>query len=355
MQSEKKIYLQTQPKLYDFGGNLSKTWYILYRDANGKRIKTQKGINKHQTVKDRRKAAKELINEIVGLKKIVLQNRLRTKVFKYIELRKNSWKKKTYQAYKSKAGIFFDWLGDRPVNRETILGFFREYLMQRTGTTYNTYKFALSALFKHALDLDMKYILEDLEHRKSHTQTPVYFSKKQIELLHTEIKKQNRDLWLFVQFIYYGFMRPSAEVRFLRVGDVMLDENRILLHGDTSKTHKTRYIQIPTAFKPILEEELEHRDFREFIFHSKDPYKPVGVNTFRERHIKILKKNRFDTSRYKLYGWKNTGMVQALKAGFSLKWIQQQAGHHSLEQTDIYFKSMGIFTMDADLSKFPSF
>lgn len=56
-----------------------------------------------------------------------------------------------------------------------------------------------------------------------------------------------------------------------------------------------------------------------------------------------------------LYGWKNTGMVEAIKAGFSLKWVQLQAGHHSLEQTNQYLNKIGFVHLDEDLGKFPSF
>ena len=163
--------------MYDYDGDVSKHWFILYKDANGKRHKIQKGINVYKTARERKLVAQRFIKDLLAQKKAVTQNRQRKKVFDYIELRKSSWAKKTYQAYKCKAGIFFDWLGDRPVNKATIQGFFREYLMKRTGITYNTYKFSLSALFKYALDLDMKFILDDIEKRKSNTQTPAYFSQ----------------------------------------------------------------------------------------------------------------------------------------------------------------------------------
>lgn len=317
MLSEKKFY--AQPKLYDYSGDLTKYWFVQYRNEQGKQVKLTKGINKHPTARARRKAAQIIIDEIREIQKARSYHRGRKKVFDYLELRKSSWAKKTYTGHKSKMHIFFEWLGTRPVDHHTIHLFFREYLMQRTGTTYNTYKIAMKPILREALDLDTDYIFKDLEKRKSNTQTPVYFSTNQIKFLSDKMKAQNGDLWLFVQFIYYCFMRPSAEVRFLKVGDVMLEDDRIVVHGGIAKNNKTRYCQIPQAFKLILEQELKNRDFREYIFYSTNTYKPVGVNTFRERHIKILRKNGFDTSRYKLYSWKNTGMVQAIKAGYPLK------------------------------------
>lgn len=352
MLSEKKFL--SAPKLYDYNGDLTKKWFVGYRDSQGKQRKIQKGINGQPTAKDRRLFAKEIIENLINKEKARLYHKPRKKVLDYVELRRPSWTDKTYRGYLSKCTVFFEWLENRPVNKDTIKLFFREYLMQRKGKTYNNYKVQLSLLFREALNLDTEYIFKDIEKRKDNCQTPVYFSTNQIEFLSKQLKKTDNSLWLFTQFIYYCFMRPGTEVRLLKVGDVMLDEKKIIVHGDVAKNNKTRYVQIPLAFQKVLEVELKDRDFREYIFHSGNPYKPLGNNTTRKRHMSVLKKNGFDTRRYKLYGWKNTGMVQAIKAGYPLKWIQLQAGHHSLEQTDNYLRNMGISTVEADLSKFPS-
>ena len=45
---------------------------------------------------------------------------------------------------------------------------------------------------------------------------------------------------------------------------------------------------------------------------------------------------------YTLYSWKHSGVVAAYNAGIDIKTIQNQCRHHSLEQTDIYLKSLGL-------------
>jgi integrase len=43
-----------------------------------------------------------------------------------------------------------------------------------------------------------------------------------------------------------------------------------------------------------------------------------------------------------LYSWKHTGVVQAYKNGVDIKAIQLQCRHYSIEQTDVYLKSLGF-------------
>ena len=43
---------------------------------------------------------------------------------------------------------------------------------------------------------------------------------------------------------------------------------------------------------------------------------------------------------YKLYSFKHTGNVMAVKAGIGLKELQMQNGHHSLDQLNAYLRQM---------------
>lgn len=52
-----------------------------------------------------------------------------------------------------------------------------------------------------------------------------------------------------------------------------------------------------------------------------------------ERFRKLIKSLKLGTD-YTLYSWKHSGV--------DIKSIQNQCRHHSLEQTDIYLKSLGL-------------
>ena len=60
-----------------------------------------------------------------------------------------------------------------------------------------------------------------------------------------------------------------------------------------------------------------------------------------ERFRKLIKELNLGSD-YTLYSWKHSGVVAAYNAGIDIKTIQNQCRHHSLEQTDIYLKSLGL-------------
>ena len=55
---------------------------------------------------------------------------------------------------------------------------------------------------------------------------------------------------------------------------------------------------------------------------------------------------------YTLYSWKHSGVVSAYNAGVDIKTIQRQCRHSSLEQTDVYLKSLGLGVSQA-MNKIP--
>ncbi|MCP4437790.1 MAG: hypothetical protein GY810_02515, partial [Aureispira sp.] len=225
MLSEKKF--SSAPKLYDQNGDLNQYWYITYRDSKGRKIKVSKGINNHPTAHGRRKAAKAIIQEIYNKEKARFYHKPRKKANDYLEIRKPSWAKKTYETNKSKVSIFFDWLGFRDVTKNTVEAFFEEYLMQRKAKTYNSYQVVLKQVFRAGLKLDVDYLFSDVEKRKNKGNTAVYFTANQVKLLSVHMKTHDRELWLAVQFVYYCYIRPREELRYLRVSDVQLEENQI--------------------------------------------------------------------------------------------------------------------------------
>jgi len=159
-------------------------------------------------------------------------------------------------------------------------------------------------------------------------------------MLLSRIDEVNASLALFVRFMYYCFIRPK-ELRCLKVGDVLLEEGEIRVPSSASKNSKTQFIVIPDHFLPDLEF-LYERPPGSYIFPSpRDPSKPLSKNVMYERHKIILNELNFGDG-YTLYSWKHTGAVAAAKAGISVKELQLQLRHHSLDETDKYLRQMGV-------------
>ncbi len=96
------------------------------------------------------------------------------------------------------------------------------------------------------------------------------------------------------------------------------------------------------------------RNPNEYVFRGSKHMKPMEENTMEHRHRTLLQELNFDTDRYKVYSWKHTGAVMAVKAGVHVKQLQIQLRHHSLDQVDEYLRQLGVSDLGDLRANFPS-
>lgn len=118
------------------------------------------------------------------------------------------------------------------------------YSIGRKQNTVSGYYLILRNVIGNALGKD---IFEGLYVKKGGGVTARYFSKGQIKFLSKTLSKEDPELWLAVQFIFYCFIRPN-ELRQLKVSNVIVEDARICIPAHISKNKKTQYIIIPEAF-----------------------------------------------------------------------------------------------------------
>lgn len=318
-----------------------KNWFVYYL-KDGKRKRVYGKINQETTYAGRMKVAKVLLAKVTAEFEQGLHRTLKEKVEELLEEKKLFLRRKSYTTICSKIKIFLAWLGTQPLTPETAKAFFHHLLKTRHSTTYNAYRQTLTQIFK---ELGYEHCFEEIKTR-SGSRTPArYFQPHHIKRLKARIEEADPELWLFIQFLFYCFIRPG-ELRLLRAGDILLDEARILVRAEISKNKRAQYVAIPDAFLPSLKQ-LQRLTPSELIFRDdKDASKPLAINRMANRHRKILKELGFGVE-YKLYSWKHTGSVMVVKAGGNLKELQVQLRHHSLDQVDEYLRQMGV----QDLSK----
>ena len=329
-------------KIFDAGGDLTKRWYVYFK-RNGKRVVKYGNINKHKTIHERRKACNELIKQLTNTTPPTPEAIWRA-VDAYLISRASFLRPKTLQNLQSKIRVLRCWLGHRSLTPPTLTDFFA-HLLTRVGLiTYNDYVEKLSKIFK-AIGIE----LPPLEKARKAVSIPAqYFSRVEMDFLLPHLQK-HKDLYLFVSCIYYCFIRPT-ELRKLRIGDILLEENKIRVRPDVSKNQKLQYVQIPLPFRAQLAGALAGRNPSEYLFGNN---KQIGANTMARKHQKILIELGFDTTRFKLYSWKHTGAVMCVKAGVHIKELQLQLRHHSLEQVDAYLRQMGVSDVVELANKFP--
>ncbi len=325
--------------------DLSKEWFVYYYDGT-KRIKVKGGINRFKTAEERHAAAQRIIAELE--ESVVVSSGLGPKMSEWIEERRSSWRKKSYQTYKSKVDCFIEWKGRKKDSRETIGEFFSFLRENKHKTTHNTYLVAFKRILK---DLELNHLIEGIEPLRAVSNPAKYFQSHQIERIKKIVKERDPQLWLACQFIYYCFIRPG-ELRMLKIGDIYFEENKILIRGSISKNKKQQFVTIPRPFRPQVEH-LKYRAPNEYIFFSRNSMKPLSVNNLLNRFRSILTDCGYGHE-YKLYSWKHTGAVACVRAGASLKELQIQLRHHSLEEVDKYIRQLGVNDLQDLEVRFPS-
>lgn len=347
MSEEKKLFVRNGRTYRIYApDDLTQRWFVHYQH-NGKRVKKYGNINAMPSRSSRFQAAEKLIDSLV-MEDAPRISDVHAKILVYINNKKPFWRLSTYQQYASIVKLFFEWLHEQEPTRDRVVAFFVDLRTRRHPTTYNKYLLHLSQLFD-AVGCYGRF--EGVERVKSQNTPLRYFQKHQIERLKNYMVEQDPELWRFVQFIYYCFVRPK-ELRHLQACDIMLHEEMIFVPGKKSKNKKDQYITIPDVLIPSLNWVYELNPADYLFPSSGDTSKPIGRNTMYQRHHNILKEMNFGPY-YSLYSWKHTGAVTAAKAGISVKELQIQLRHHSLDETDKYLRQMGVSDLMHLKSKFP--
>ncbi|MCB0706358.1 MAG: site-specific integrase [Saprospiraceae bacterium] len=332
-------------RLYEAKGDLSKKWFVSHY-LEGKRKRVYGNINQGKTVEERRALAQIIIDDLNEVPPDITT--IKEKCFNNLHARHGRWRKKTYQSYKSKLVNFWRWIGEREPTPELCKQFFNELGNTKHPTTHNDYLVMLRRLFK---PIGQESLFDGITRIKSKYTPARYFQEHQIKRIKNYVIERDPDLWFFIQFIYYCFIRPG-ELRLLRVGDIHFEERRILLRSEVSKNRMEQYVAIPAPFLPAIIH-LKRLSPNQLIFPSStDQTKPCGVNTYSGRHRKVLRALDFG-SQYKLYSWKHTGAVMAVKAGIGVKALQLQLRHHSLDQVNEYLRQLGVGDLEQLEKKFP--
>lgn len=280
--------------------------------------------------------------------------------------------KNTSRTYNSCKVLINDWLLNENLdltlqdfiydsNGELIQSYvysFRDYLLLIRGNSNQTANNQIRLLNGLLNELKKRNIIKDnpaskIGKLKVSIGKNLAFSQKEKAILIETIKKEDKELYLFICFVYYTMIRPN-EVRFLKVKDIMND--KVYIDELLAKNNISEYVVIPEHFQKILKE-FSIRDYpkERFVFHY--PSSPKGTSTFYpENHFYNRFKSylkRLNMMEHTLYSWRHTAAIDAHNANIPIDFIRQQLRHKSLETTMIYLKSLGVMTNIAIKEKFP--
>ena len=352
-------------KIYPLSRRLDKRWFVIYTPPTNhsfgyKKLKLYGDINSYSTSFERMKAANELIKKINKLQYNTVED-IPEPLHPLLELvNKIPLRQSSKRAYVQKVHFFIKWLKKDKPNELTGINFIEHlHAIKKSPTTVNTYRQALKQVFTIAIKTKLYNIKNPFELTKkikTFPQGKMYFNEYQQSKLKYEIELHPQ-LWLGVQLQYYCFVRNGVEMTNLIIGDIDFTpgSEKILLRGEISKNKKTQFVAIPTQLLPKLYF-LKQLNPNLYIFSkSGQPgTEKLSLKWFNHQHSLILKKLGIISTRLSFYSWKHTGIYMFIKSGGSLKQLQLQLRHHSLDQVNQYIRDFGLNDCGDIKNNFPN-
>lgn len=393
------------PKLYDCGGNTKKQWFVYfsYRDPKTNKMRRWKifdGFHGLPNKKARYAHGETLIKQYTEKlksgwnpfseesEKAIYDDNLQystaIRIFKTARSGNKTFNyysnlflpevkgmaDKTYKNYVSKFRIFDAWLikngmeGNdisaitEDVMRQFFLFLINDEMLARI--TVVKYRHMLERMFNFCVK--NKYIrvspMHDLpDTTRENDQAPRPIHEGDINRLVSEIRDNDRQLWLTVQLEYYCFLRPGLEIRLARVGWFDLARGVINIPKDVVKTDSNKMVIIPNQFREYLLKEWKLQNFPSNYYLIGQNGMPgpahLGSNNLRNR-FNIIRDRLQLPNHYKLYSWKHTGNAKAADAGIPAYHRQMQNGHSSMRSLEEYLKNKIGFQSSEIRENFPS-
>ncbi|WP_299823368.1 phage integrase SAM-like domain-containing protein [uncultured Pontibacter sp.] len=307
---------------------------------------------------------------------------LKKAIENYIAENKSSLSPNTIAGYGTLKNTMFPWLDSQEIADIRVIDFtgevaksFFNYLklekvVIRNGVeeigvankTYNNYHTNLNRIYNALVEdgaIKKKHnpVQKIIKKKKVHTNKHVPFSNEQLKQIKKHIlKKGDKQLYLFINFLYYTAARPARELRLLQVKDIL--EETIFIPASRSKVGVGRHAFIPPALEKLIQEhKLRSYPPEHFIFTREGVpgTEHVGKIYFYLRHRAVLEELGMTYQEYTLYGYKHTGNINLYQATKDLIAIKEQNGHTSLDQTYNYMVKLGQIRKGEVYRKFPEF
>jgi len=240
----------------------------------------------------------------------------------YLPKEEISLRHRTYVNHKGKINIFSQWLSDnnlseqplRKLSSKNISDFFAYLVKERKldRPTCEKYFLSLRSVWKYAIKCGDASTLpfDNISFPpKGKDCSAKRIPAKDRELLLTEIRKRDSQLYLACMFEYYCAIRPGSELRLLKVKDIDFGNGVVYISADRAKSGRGEFITMPKQMINLCREYKIDKANPEFYVFGKKKVPGVvniSVNMLSYRFNKI--RDSLGLSKeYKLYSMKHTG------------------------------------------------
>lgn len=177
-----------------------------------------------------------------------------------LSLKKTSLRATSYKDYESRVGQFKAYLDKKgllqgaikDVNKTVVQNYLNDVLKSSSPRNRNNTRSTLSAIFGVLEENDYipRNVVAGIKKMKAEAVRNKSYSTQKTDEIFSYLDKENPNLFLFIKFVSYNFLRP-IEVCRLRVGDIDLEEKRLYVRAK-NKAVKLKIIP------DIILKELQH-------------------------------------------------------------------------------------------------
>lgn len=398
----RKKAVVVMPHLVDAGGDMNKNWFVEYslRDPYTgamKRFREYSGFSKLYSAEERYKHAERIIQELSGkiasgwspfdqqkstyVDNILMNNvaqrwgnerdgvvNIRKHLSDFLELKKVSVSKKSFQTYQSKMRIFCEWSEHNKVDQlhvsRVTTGHIQDFL--RDIATANGLSRLTMQKYAQILHSFFDYLMKDVGCIEVNPVIAIPKLGKVVDeaakpipdddrrLLMSAMRKYDRQLWIVCLLQYYCAIRPG-ECRLLKVGDLDFNSETIRVPKDVSKNREGETVVMPAQLVRQLRKEgyaEAERGLYLFSASGTPGDRPLGKNYFRN-HFNLLRDKLGLSQDYKLYSFKYTGGVALVNAGIDTWELQRHFRHKSIDTTEHYIRKNFAVKSDKIKNHFP--
>lgn len=369
-QSNDKMKTLNTVYTYNAGGDASKRWYAIYylQDINNPqkrtRVREYGGVNYVKDALLKQKALDDLVVEIHQAgrhisgplpkrdKNAELTCAYLVKLYLYEKRAVN--RHRAYETDEQLLNHFIRYLKTRAMD-DLAPGFLDKtilhgYRMKRLASgvsnrTVNNHMLAIKTWmnwvhenFEEVFPVNWGKKMKPLP---SSSEQHVAYTDEEARKISNHLKEHDPETLHFLQFIVYPFLRPNETIR-VRVGDIDIENKKLLLPAIQSKTKQRTYKPIPEIFiEEIKKSGILYFPKEYFVFGRKGGpgLTPTTADKFRARFKKVKTLFGFST-KHTMYGLRHTFVCQLLRNGMSPMEVMKYTGHTTLDSFQKYARSV---------------
>lgn len=264
--------------------------------------------------------------------------------------KENGYRMETVASYMSYMKVLKDWIADKNVHYiyqfdRRVVGKFLDYVfVERNNTlqTRNNYLAWIKTFAKYLVQ--RSYVPKNptegflMVMRSARFKNRDTIDERNLQRLKEYLEKNNRYYLLATYILYYTFLRPR-EMSLLKIEDINIKKQLILVHGDNAKNHADAAVTLPKKILLLMVELGVFNSPGSYYLFSND-FKPGAEyrseKSFRDYWLHHVRRDLKFPERYKFYSLKDTGITNMLRQHVDTVSVRDQARHSSIDITNIY-------------------